>query len=267
MNIPTINGDFPQSDTIFYVAADENYFNLHGKPLINSIKVNFQHPIHFHLYNPSDQTIKYCQDQKVSVSYENFNENLVNTAFKIYQVPSADWELLRRRGKMLGLGDSLDKLHSELVKTYYACSRFVRLHELLTKPTCIIMLDADSLVRRPFSLPDTTHDIHIFEKNHKKHVKYTQHLASTIFYTGSLASRKLIRDHANLILEEFEKDTFYWFLDQETLDIAIQKYKKLPLDKTLVDFDMNIDSYIWCAKGPRKQNKVWINEVEKFYSL
>ena len=67
MNIPTINGDFPQSDTVFYVAADENYFNLHGKPLINSIKVNFQYPIHFHLYNPSDQTIKYCQNQKISI--------------------------------------------------------------------------------------------------------------------------------------------------------------------------------------------------------
>ncbi|NDH05367.1 hypothetical protein EBX93_05505, partial [bacterium] len=63
--------------------------------------------------------------------------------------------------------DDVSKLHTELVRTYYACARFVRLYELLTKPTYIIMLDTDSLVRYPFNLPSNMYDIHIFEKRHR----------------------------------------------------------------------------------------------------
>ena len=94
-----------------------------------------------------------------------------------------------------------------------------------------------------------------------------QHLASSIFYTGTLASRRLISEHARLILEEFEKDTLYWFLDQETLDIVIQKYRKKPLSQEFVDFDLQEFSYIWCAKGPRKNLAVWRNEISKFQDL
>lgn len=264
MNIPQMYGNFPDNDIVFFVAADENYFNLYGKSLISSIKRNFSHPIHFHLYNPSENTKIFCQNNQISFSYEFFDENLVVRAFEIYQVPTVDMEFVRRRSKMIKIGEQLTKIRTELIRTYYACARFVRLHQLLTKPTYIIMLDTDSLVRKPFLLPAKDYDIHIFEKKHKKHVNYTQHLASTIFYTGTEGSFKLIRDHANLILEEFTRDTFYWFLDQETLDLAIQKYKKNPLPKHFVDFDMEDYSFIWCAKGKRKNEPVWIDEIARY---
>jgi len=267
MKMPQLYGNFSQNDTVFFVASDEVYFNIHAKPLINSIKKNFKESIHFHLYNPSDETKKFCENNNISYSFEYFDENLVKTAYQIYQVPSNDWEMLRRRTKMLGIGDSVEKLRSELIRTYYACARFIRLHELLTKPTYIIMLDTDSLVRQSFNLPSNHYDIHIFEKRHKRHVPYTQHLASTIFYTGTNGSFNLIRDHSNLIKEEFDANTFYWFLDQETLDIAIQKYRKNPLDQILVDFDMNSNSMIWCAKGKRKNEKVWLDEITRYQTL
>lgn len=265
--MPQLLGNPPKDSKIFFCAADEVYFNLHAKPLIASIKQNSTFPIHFHLYNPSNQTKIFCDQANITYSFENFDQNLVDRAFGIYQVPSADWEMLRRRGKMLGVGDNIDKLRTELIRTYYACARFVRLYEILEKPTYVIMLDADSLVRKPFMLPSTDYDIHIFEKNHKKHVPYQQHLASTIFYTGTQGSFNLIRDHANLILEEFSMDTFYWFLDQETLDVAIQKYHKKPLNLMYVDFNMDPVSYIWCAKGKRKNDQTWIREVTKFDML
>ena len=264
MQMPPLHGNFSESDTVFFIAADENYFNVHARPLINSIRQNFKETIHFHLYNPSDHTKNFCDKLNISYSFEYFDENLVNQAFQVYKNISMDWEMVRRRSKMLKEGDDVSKLHTELVRTYYACARFVRLYELLTKPTYIIMLDTDSLVRYPFNLPSNMYDIHIFEKRHRKHVSYTQHLASTIFYTGTRGSFNLIRDHANLIKEEFEVDTFYWFLDQETLDVAIQKYRKNPLNQIFVDFDMDTNSYIWCAKGPRKNEKVWLDEIKKY---
>jgi hypothetical protein len=95
-------------------------------------------------------------------------------------------------------------------------------------------------------------------------VKHTQHLASTIFYTGTKGSLCLIQDHARLILEEYNKDTLYWFLDQETLDVAIQMYSKNALSLNFVDFDMKEASSIWCAKGPRKNLPVWLEEIKKY---
>jgi len=134
----------------------------------------------------------------------------------------------------------------------------------LINPTYIIMLDTDSLIRNKFDLLSKEYDIHIYEKNHRSHVKYTQHLASTIFYTGTESSYKLIQDHAQLILEEYSKDTLYWFLDQETLDVAIQKYSKQPLSLSFVDFEMKDASNIWCAKGPRKNFPVWLEAVKSY---
>jgi len=267
MILPNIEGNFPNYDTIFFISADDNYFNLYGKILINSIRQHFSYPIHFHLYNPSENTKKFCNTNNISFTYEFFNQNLVDEAFNIYKNPIQDLEFSRRRSKMIKIGENIEKIHYELVRTYYACTRFIRLDQLLKKPTYVIMLDTDSLVRKFFSLPKSNYDIHIFEKTHKKHVPYKQHLASTIFYTGTHASRQLIRDHAKLILKEYEKNTFYWFLDQETLDLSIQKYRKNPLSQEFVDFDMNVDSYIWCAKGKRKFEEEWIKESVKYQTL
>jgi hypothetical protein len=264
MNIPQLYGNFPNDNIVFFVAADEKYFNLYGKSLISSIKHNFNHSIHFHLYNPSDSTKDFCKKNNIYYSYEYFDETNVETAFEFYQMSTLNEEFTRRRSTMIKIGEQMTKIRNELIRTYYACARFIRLHELLTKPTYVVMLDTDSLVRKPFLLPSKDYDIHIFEKKHKKHVTYTQHLASTIFYTGTEGSFKLIRDHARLILDEFKQDTFYWFLDQETLDLAIQKYKKSPLQKYFVDFDMEEYSFIWCAKGKRKNEQVWIDELTRY---
>ena len=264
MKLPPLLGEFPQTDVCFYVAADETYFNQHAKPLIHSIRRHFSYPIHFHLYNPSDASKKCCEVNDISYSYEVVSVKIVDPAFKIYRNMPTDAELQRRRSKMIKPGENVEKIQNELMKTYYACTRFVRLSELLVKPTYVIMLDTDSLVRNHFDLLSKDYDIHIYEKNHRSHVNYTQHLASTIFYTGTEGSYKLIQDHARLILKEYDKDTLYWFLDQETLDVTIQKYLKKALDLSLVDFEMKDVSNIWCAKGPRKNLPIWLEEIRKY---
>jgi hypothetical protein len=264
LKLPLFEGNFPDADVCFYVAADENYFNQHAKPLIASIRQYFSYPIHFHLYNPSDASKNWCAVNNISYSYEFVDIKIVDPAFEIYRNIPDDLELCRRRSKMIKFGENVEKIRNELIKTYYACTRFVRLSELLKKPTYIIMLDADSLIRNHFHLLSRDYDIHIYEKNHKKHVKYTQHLASTIFYTGTQGSYDLIQDHSRLILEEYRKDTLYWFLDQETLDLSIQRYSKNSLALNFVDFDMKEYSSIWCAKGPRKNLPVWLEEIKKY---
>jgi hypothetical protein len=264
LKLPPFEGIFPNVDICFYIAADENYFNQHAKPLIHSIRRYFSYPIHFHLYNPSAESKNWCENHNISYSHEMVNIEIVSPAFDIYRNLPNNEELRRRRSKMIKSGENVERIRNELIKTYYACTRFIRLSELLTKPTYVIMLDTDSLVKNHFDLLSKEYDIHIYEKNHKSHVKYTQHLASTIFYTGTKGSFDLIQDHASLIRKEYDKDTLYWFLDQETLDMAIQKYSKSPLPLSFVDFDMKDASNIWCAKGPRKNLPIWLKEVKNY---
>ena len=265
--MPRLHGEISNNDTIFFIAADENYFHRYAIPLIKSIKASFNYHIHFHLYNPSDFTKSYCKSTGIGYSYEYFDFKAIERAFQFYKIPPFNQEFIRRRSKMIKSLDNMGKLYNELIKTYYACARFIRLYQLISKPTYIIMLDTDSLVRKTFELPSKDFDIHIYEKNDKSHINYTQHLASTVFYTGTEGSYNLLREHAMLILDEFNKDTYYWFLDQETLDVCIQNYRKNPLEKKFVDFDMDLDSYIWCAKGKRKNMEIWIRESLQFHSL
>jgi len=264
MIIPSLQGNSITSDICIFSAADENYFNLYAKPLINSSKRFLEYPIHLHLYNPSDNTKKWCEDKGVSYSFEIFDKTILEPTFNKWVKPQFTDLDKKRKDDMVKDPSDHARLRNEILKTYYACTRFIRLAELISKPTYIIMLDTDSIIRSNFELPERDVDIHIFEKNHKKHVSYTQHLASTIFYTGTPNSFSLIKDHANLIKQVYDKDEIYWFLDQDTIDIAIQKCKKKPLSINLVDFYMGQTSPIWCAKGPRKFKEQYLKEIEKF---
>lgn len=261
MILPPIAGTMLPTNFLIYCAADENYFNLYGKALANSIAQNTTYLIHFHLYNPSTNTMRWCTDRGIDFTFEQFDLSSLNGAFERWKPIPTDAQSIKRRNDMTKDPNDLVRLQNEIIKTYYACTRFIRLAELLTQPTAVLMLDVDSLVRLDFPLPSDNYDIHIFEKNHKKHVPYTQHLASTIFYTGTPASLQLIKDHAELIKTEYLKDEIYWFLDQDTLDIAIQNYKKAVLDVSFVDFNFKDTSPIWCAKGPRKFHEIFKAEL------
>lgn len=262
--IPELHGKMTSADTVIFTAADENYFNQYAKYLIKSAKQHLNFPVHIHLYNPSEESLIWCKINDVSTSYEYFDVDSLQPTFEKWVVDQVSEENIRKKNHMIKDPTDHARLKNEILKTYYACTRFIRLSQLLEKPTYVLMLDTDSIIRKSFTLPDNSVDIHIFEKKHKKHVPYTQHLASTIFYTGTPASLQLIHDHASSILDVYSEDALYWFLDQETLDVVIQKYKKRPLDLTLVDFDMKDLSPIWCAKGPRKFKDMYMAEIKKY---
>lgn len=265
MIIPLIENKKNILDPIFlFAAADEKYFNNYAKFLIISAKKYLEFPVRLHLYNPSQETKSWCDSNNISYTFEIFDTSILRSATDRWKGYLTDLEDVRKRSTMIKDINDHDRLESEMIRTYYACTRFIRLSEILDSPSYVIMLDTDSIIRKKFTLPSREVDIHIFEKNKKKHINHDQHLASTIFYTGTDGSLKLIRDHAEKIIEAYQKDDIYWFLDQETLDQVIQRYKKKTLDLSLVDFRMTPDSAIWCAKGPRKFDEVYLRELKKY---
>jgi hypothetical protein len=264
MIMPPLQGNSISSDCCVFIAADENYFNLYAKSLVNSIKKHIQYPIHLHLYNPSNETKNWCDNKSVSFSFEEFDPIILEPTFDKWVLPQTDPLNQKKKNDMTKDPTDHTRLRNEILKTYYACTRFIRLASLIKKPTYIIMLDTDSIIRDNFILPTADVDIHIFEKKHKKHVPWVQHLASTIFYTGTSNSFNLIQEHSTLIQEVYDRDEIYWFLDRDSLDVAIQKGKKRPLSVNLVDFNMSASSPIWCAKGPRKFQDIYLKEIKKY---
>ncbi len=116
MEFPQIQGKIGLEGNFFYFGCDRVYFDNYGKPLINSLKKNASWAnIHCHIFNPSEDQLKWCDSKDISVSYE-YIENSISE-----------------------------------IKTYYACVRFIRVPEIFKDSARIISLDCDSIATAPLS--------------------------------------------------------------------------------------------------------------------
>jgi len=263
MIIPPIQGAFRQNDFFIYVAADSDYFEKFGKTLINSVERNTTYGIHLHLYNPTQDQLKFCKNKScVSVTWEELPLENFNEAIKFWSQPVLPEPFQSRRTKMLGMkqfADS-DDLANWIFKTYYACMRFVRLAEFVDQPKRFLEIDIDGIVRSQFSntIDDNSKDFYLYQKDKGGH------LAGAILYNSTPNSLKFIQDLAHVIRTEIEKDNIYWFLDQHSLDNVIVKYNKGLLPISYVDWHMRPDSAIWSAKGKRKELAIFKQEQAKY---
>lgn len=274
MQISTIQGDFNQDRFFIYAAADSKYFDLYGRSLVNSVLRNTNFGVHLHLYDPRPQQLEFCQQERVSVTWEKTTKHQFDSAVALWSRPDLPEPFAHRRSKMLGIkvvDASLslqDNLDIWLRKTYYACMRFVRLHEFLPEPRKFLAIDIDGLVRAPFPIDfvDEEHqDIYVYEKfkidrNTKQQIM-TGHLAGSILFTPKPEARQFLADIANGMRTEIEADNIYWFLDQNVLDDVIARYRKGVLPISYIDWHMNPASAIWTAKGKRKDLEVFQREL------
>lgn len=264
MNLPPIHGCLDQTDFFFYVAADSAYFESFGRPLINSIERNSPHGIHVHLYDPDSKQLDFCHGHaRVSVTWEILSPGQFDSARKFWCRPDLSEPYNSRRNKMLGLKQFTDcaNLDSWILKTYYACMRFVRLAEIVKVPTRFLEIDIDGLVRGNFFTrfdDDANHDFYLYEK------KKGGHLAGAILYTEKPQALEFIQELAKTIRAEIERDNIYWFLDQHSLDAVIPRFRRGLLPISYIDWHMAPDSAIWSAKGKRKELEVFQKELEKY---
>jgi len=268
MILPPLLGNLTQSGFFIYAAADTDYFDAYGIPLINSVNRNTSHGIHMHIYNPRPDQIELCQrTERVSVSWETFDSELFASAVKFWLQADLPEPYVSRRNKMLGIKvvDRTLPLNANLEiwlrKTYYACVRFIRLAQLLDQARPFLAIDVDGLVRGPFD----------FEFNDGKdfylHAKEKGgHLAGAVLGTAQPACLDFVKQLANNIQVQFEQDNIYWFLDQHCLDNLVNQYNKGLLPMTYIDWNMNLSSAIWSAKGKRKYINAFLEELSRYKS-
>lgn len=261
MNLPPLLGNLDQLNFFVYAAADTVYFDLHARPLINSITTNTpNYGVHIHIYNPTPDQLNFCRSRPgVTCTYEQLDDQGFQQAADYWLTRSTfsneRQQQMHKKGQKLGREELLKLIR----QTYYACGRFVRLAELLRPGQRCLSIDVDGLVRRPFTDQLGVEDFYLYEKP-----KDGTHLAGAILFNGTAGSHNFLQEYACRLRASIDQNDLYWFLDQHILDQLVVNYHKGLLPMSYIDWAMRAESSIWSAKGKRKELDIFKQEQQKY---
>jgi hypothetical protein len=265
MILPPVQGKVGQEGFFIFTACDAVYFDEFGKNLINSVLKNTSVGIHVHIFNPRDDQLLFCQkDERISYSYEYAPLELFKSAADKWSIePTTPEEKLkydRIKTSMAKAGD--ENVLERIQKTYFACSRFIRLETLTKSGDKFFAIDVDAVVRKNIPNFSDDKDCYLFKITGRK----ARILAGGMYFAGNLAGYNFIKEYAGILRKNIESDYIYWSLDQDVLDPIVPKYNTGDLPISLIDWDMRHDSVVWTAKGARKDIPVFIAEKKKYNS-
>lgn len=261
MKLPPLLGNLDQDRFFIYAAADTVYFDLHARPLINSIRANTpENGVHIHIYDPTQEQIDFCRSyENVTCTYEHLNLSDFERIADYWLSRSGPFnerqEQMFKKGQKLGREELLKLIR----QTYYACARFVRLAYLLRPAQRCLSIDVDGLVRGKFSNSLGPEDFYLYEKP-----KDGTHLAGAILFNGTAGAHEFLKEYAGQLQTSIGEDDLYWFLDQLVLDQLVPKYHKGLLPMSYIDWAMREESSIWSAKGKRKELDIFKQEQRKY---
>lgn len=265
MIIPKLQGHFDQDGFFIYIACDIHYFNNFGKSIINSIKQNTNVGTHIHLYNPTQDQINFCQTtDKVSITYEYAPLELFKVAeSKWHQPLDNPVDQLNYKRIITAMSKSNDQhILDRMQRTYYACARFIRLNEIISSNTSCIAIDVDAIVRNNLPVLPNTYDFYIHQITGPK----SRFLAGGLLLTGNQQGYNFLNEYASVLKHNISLDQIHWGMDQDVLDFIVPKYNFGPLPISYIDWNMDPSSFIWTAKGKRKDHQAFINEQMKYNS-
>lgn len=265
MKLPPLQGNLDQPNFFIYVACDYNYFNEFGPALINSVLKNTEFGVHLHLYNPTQEQINHCRSiDRVSITYEVVPIEMFNLAAEQWKTVPADPELADRRRRIITAmrkGKDTD-IQQRIQRTYFASARFIRLQQLIRPTSKLLAIDIDAIVRGNFPELDSSHDFYIHYISGRK----ARYLAGGVYLTGNSDSYNFLTEYANILKINIDADNLYWGIDQDVLTDLVPKYRWSNLPMKYIDWEMQDCSYIWTAKGTRKDLAVFVNEKKKYTS-
>ena len=253
MKLPTITGSCRYTDFFIYSACDEYYFDEFGRAFVNSIHANSTTPVHLHLFNPRLDQLAWCDQRNVSVTYEHVPVELFDIATTNLS------KSLHYERTLTAMRKSNDTaIIDRMQKTYYACARFIRLASCVN--SCVLAVDIDAIVRQHVVPLEKNCDFYL----HRIFGKKARCLAGGIQLNNTSGANGFIQEYAGRLQLMLESDQIHWGVDQDLLDEIVPKYKHGQLPMRLIDWNMDVASTIWTAKGTRKSLDVFVNEQKKY---
>lgn len=156
--------------------------------------------------------------------------------------------------------ERIDANHPEF-RTLCACIRFIRIPEIFKNEARIISFDCDVIANNNIPLSLFLSDTDKSKVTLKKGGKA---LASSV----SFGLDNFRHEYSKRLIENFEKDNIFWFLDQVLLDELVGEGYLDVLRPDWSNTKMLPDRMIWTAKGARKENKPqYIELVNQYNSL
>jgi hypothetical protein len=258
-----LQGILNQEHFFIYAACDVDYFNDFGPALINSVLTNTAFGIHLHLYNPTLDQIQYCRSiDRVSITYETVPIETFDVAADRWKIIPTDPELADRRRRIItAMGKGKDTgIQQRIQRTYFASARFIRLQQLIRPNSRLLAIDIDAIVRGNLPELDNSRDFYIHYISGRK----ARYLAGGLYFTGNSNGYNFLTEYATVLNTNIIADNLYWGIDQDVLTDLVPKYHWSELPMEYIDWEMQDRSYIWTAKGTRKDLAIFVNEKKKY---
>jgi hypothetical protein len=125
-----------------------------------------------------------------------------------------------------------------------------------------LAIDSDAIVRANIPSLPTIHDFYIHRITGRK----ARFLAGGIYLTGNEQGYNFLKEYAETLKSNIGCDTLHWGIDQDVLDYIVPKYNFGNLPLAYIDWEMLPNSYVWTAKGKRKELDIFVNEQKKYSS-
>jgi len=227
---------------VVFTSADKDYFDLFAIPFVYSFS-EMGHDIHIHIVNPDKKCydlakkLKFVCDTNITFSHEVTDMQPYRDHESVVDSPTA---------------------------SYYMCSRWFKMTEFLKTAGQIMIIDIDSLARKPFDFPKE--DLGFYPRFYQE--KGIKKVFGTIFYATEKRI-KLVEKIKNRILSY----PMQWFVDQlalyEELNRETEYFK---FDDNFVDGDDREDgsdfkdnSPIWTGKGRIKWKHPQYLELSEYW--
>lgn len=252
----------PVADCV-YTACDTGYFQEFGKAFAHSVLANTDLGVHFHLFNPDQPQLDYCEkNPRISYSHETIGAaDFEPAAQRWITVPQdpVEQSYLKRTQNAMDKGHDRNIL-ARMQKTYFACVRFVRLSEIFDASCEIFAMDVDAVVRAQLRSPGNQHAFYI----HRIHGRKARYLAGGIWLNANPDNTVFLADYAAAIQDYFHRDYIYWGIDQDILEHTVPRHNHGELPMTYIDWNMRSESWVWTAKGTRKNDSAFLAVMAQY---
>jgi hypothetical protein len=247
-----------------YTACDGAYFREFGVAFARSILANTDLAVHFHVFNPEPGQMEFCAtDQRITVSHETVTPDQFDAAASRWSIEPPDpvsRTQLDRTVNAMGKGGDRD-IRERMMKTYFACVRFVRLAEIFDPQWEMFAMDVDAVVRSPLSSPGSDHDFYI----HRIHGRKARFLAGGIWLRARTQNKTFLEEYSANIADYFQRDHVYWGIDQDVLETVVPRHNHGNLPLTYIDWQMSDHSMVWTAKGTRKSDAAFLAAKSRYF--